>query len=422
MATDGNIPNWVEAKLLDLLERGGFLSGDRGPVTSSLKLLNSDGLCSSMFRAVVESGRVRYNLMVKTLLNWRFDYYADMFINESRMYQEVLPGLLGGHPEVHPFIPKCYGAMAEPGEGVILMEDLSLQGFTHAPRTMDLEHICFSLKALGRFHALSYAAKKTDMPKFLQEIVHRIHGALKDEYTQFFMGMIIRESSLHAIQLFSTRFPEEADKHSDAIKSLKQMIDDSLPKMLSSALAQSPLAVVCHGDFTRNNLMFRYGEDGKISDVKFVDFQMSRYSSPVVDISSVICINTSPELRAAHLPDMLSAYHGGVVQSLSESLDCPPESLEGEFGLEAFQQEYRRGVLHGFCVASFFTQAALEGPGCIPVLGSSDTRTAEDVLQFLRDKRLVYSEEVNRRLAVLVKEVLDSNYLEPLISYLQPPE
>jgi len=47
---------------------------------------------------------------------------------------------------------------------------------------------------------------------------------------------------------------------------------------------------ICHGNFTRNNLLFRY-ENGKPSDVKVIDWSTMRYCSPSIDFGHILLQN-----------------------------------------------------------------------------------------------------------------------------------
>jgi len=55
---------------------------------------------------------------------------------------------------------------------------------------------------------------------------------------------------------------------------------------------KEPLAVLCHGDFCRNNMLFRY-DSGKPCDAVFFDFQTVKYASPTIDLSLFMYLNTS---------------------------------------------------------------------------------------------------------------------------------
>lgn len=81
-----------------------------------------------------------------------------------------------------------------------------------------------------------------------------------------------------------------------------------LAKKTAEQQANCTFKVLNHGDSWVNNLMFRY-ENGKPVAVIFVDYQMSYYSSPGLDLNYFI--NTSPcnEIRENQIDDILHVYH-----------------------------------------------------------------------------------------------------------------
>ena len=91
----------------------------------------------------------------------------------------------------------------------------------------------------------------------------------------------------------------------------RQEIDEETPDRMKNCLEhagqhfvdlmqpEEPLAVLCHGDFCRNNILFRY-DSGKTCDAVFFDFQQVKYASPAIDLSVFMYLNTSSELRNQH--------------------------------------------------------------------------------------------------------------------------
>jgi len=71
-------------------------------------------------------------------------------------------------------------------------------------------------------------------------------------------------------------------KEKAVFEDLKKRLEDPFAVMEAVANAKrlpeaDALAIACHGDFLRNNMLFKYDETGKAVDVRFFDFQTSRY-------------------------------------------------------------------------------------------------------------------------------------------------
>lgn len=84
---------------------------------------------------------------------------------------------------------------------------------------------------------------------------------------------------------------------------LKLLSDPQLVEKTKGRLSESPLSVmeslaaeindvstVCHGSFSRDNVLFRY-ENGKPCDVKVIDWQTMRYCSPAIDLGLILFAN-----------------------------------------------------------------------------------------------------------------------------------
>merc|ERR1712154_569756 len=64
----------------------------------------------------------------------------------------------------------------------------------------------------------------------------------------------------------------------------------------------------CHGDFWSNNIMFKYDQDGKVTDTILVDFQLINYGHPAYDVLYMLYISTDLEFRNAHMTECLDTY------------------------------------------------------------------------------------------------------------------
>lgn len=59
---------------------------------------------------------------------------------------------------------------------------------------------------------------------------------------------------------------------------------------LTAKLELNDFWTICHGNFTRNNLFFRY-ENERPSDVKVIDWGTMRYCSPSIDFGHILLQN-----------------------------------------------------------------------------------------------------------------------------------
>lgn len=76
-----------------------------------------------------------------------------------------------------------------------------------------------------------------------------------------------------------------------------------------------PHSVILHGDMWSNNTMFKYDETKKqLQSVCFIDWQVMRYSSPVLDLMYYIFSCTKRELRSRNYNIYLKTYHDSLCE------------------------------------------------------------------------------------------------------------
>lgn len=139
------------------------------------------------------------------------------------------------------------------GEGFLIVTDMCNQGFKmHDPSTkLDLNHVALAFKMLGHFHALGYAIKyqKPDLLKtFLKPLEDKYFGEPVNKGLYDYIKVMFRHSA------------DTLDKDEEArskIINISQKLDVIIPRMMTCADAE-PYAVITHGDFWRNNIMYKY--------------------------------------------------------------------------------------------------------------------------------------------------------------------
>lgn len=97
----------------------------------------------------------------------------------------------------------------------------------------------------------------------------------------------------------------------------------------------TPPRTLCHGDFRADNLMFSQGEGGPA--LATIDWQVALQARGAVDVSQLLSISVTTDLRRAHEPGLLRGYHSRLVAAGVQ-----------DYGYDAFFDDYRRGLLIGF--------------------------------------------------------------------------
>jgi len=352
-----------------------------------------------------------YSLLVKLTSEepiYREFFDSDvLFHNEIHMYTEVIPfveeflrkrqvDLMGE------IFAKCYyaeiGAACVGGRDIIVLEDMVPRGFTPSAErlVLDYDHCAVTLRQLARYHAVSYGMKKLETSRF--------HAMVKNIRTQKFgqsshgdISYFFKTTSYRAVKYLEGR--QEMDQAT--VDRLKNRLEHAGQHLVELMEPKEPLAVLCHGDFCRNNILFRY-ESGKPCDAVLCDFQNVNYASPAIDLSVFMYLNTSLELRNQHWDDLFGEYHATLTRNLARILGCSVDELLLDYGLAEFQKDFVAHGFFGYMICSFFLPKMMEDQkdrvDLAPVLkknvnefgrinvgfgGESATRCLADILKHL---------------------------------------
>ncbi|XP_014366109.2 uncharacterized protein LOC106716940 [Papilio machaon] len=279
----------------------------------------------------------------------RLTFRSDQFFkNEIAFYTKVLPNLLQFQSttkvtepfdsNVELFLTHCDGL-----NDAICLEDVSNQGYENIVRqeTIDLEHCKATIKTLAKFHALSFAMKDQEPEKFA-----RISKEISETYFDYklwdwYKRFWDRISTI-AIDAVEKEYPD-----SIYLKKIKKFaVPDTYFKMIN-AVNNKQNAVISHGDPWTNNFLYKYNNNN-IINTKIIDFQLSRYASPVLDLSYFIYNSTSQDLRLKYYDDLLIYYYK-VLATQIKNMGSDPDRI---YSWDKFMNEVKRYSFFGL-VASF---------------------------------------------------------------------
>ncbi|XP_058804968.1 uncharacterized protein LOC131672053, partial [Phymastichus coffea] len=219
------------------------------------------------------------------------------FEEELNFYKNIKP-LMALNSESDRWSPKCY--LAE--NNVLVFEDLRAQGFSmNSEKIMDERLLKSALVALARFHASTLVAESKlgkplneAFPEFLKEKIF-------DKSTIFGRSTLLGFKTLVSI----------ADKFNlDASFVLPHMYD-YIHKNIRSQ--EGELNVLCHSDLWNNNILFN---ENVVPECIIVDYQMLRYTTPVVDLSALLYFNTTSEFRKKFEFEMIRYYYSIFQETL----------------------------------------------------------------------------------------------------------
>jgi len=178
-----------------------------------------------------------------------------------------------------------------------------------------------------------------------------------------------------------------------------EMLADALNTLKRVMQPVEPLSVLCHGDFNRNNLLFRYGDDGRPVDALAYDMATVRYGSPALDLSFFLYMNTDRQTRDEHWDALLDAY----CETLATTAGDVPVPDRGQLDVEMSEHAF-----YGLAHVSFFMRIMLEEQKPIEPLEVIDV-SDDEALKFL----LSYGgERATDWVADIVQHYLDTMYID----------
>lgn len=83
------------------------------------------------------------------------------------------------------------------------------------------------------------------------------------------------------------------------------------------AVKPNQFSCMNHGDSWIANILFQYDTDGNLKDCQFVDFQYSVYTSPAIDLLSLIFSSAETETKFQSVEHFVKFYHEHLVDALT---------------------------------------------------------------------------------------------------------
>nr|XP_012229285.1 PREDICTED: uncharacterized protein LOC105676164 [Linepithema humile] len=251
------------------------------------------------------------------------------FRKEIFMYENIVPyyrelerevGLK--EDELLDILPKYYQSRLSlspdvdfDDDAVILMENLKMRGYYTNNRVTgcDHEHSKLAVRAMARFHALGMATKYK-RPEYF-EVLKKRSKCLEFKAEGF--------ESMHDDMAQKIAEDPELAVHIDRCKAVIYMQAEEI----WLAVPDEPWSTIVHADFWVNNIMFHRDENGRLDDVKFVDFQNYLFLNPLREM--VFYIFASSEVRDDYINELIDLYHETFLAVL-DRMGCDTEPFTRE--------------------------------------------------------------------------------------------
>lgn len=298
-----------------------------------------------MYTTEAKEERTSPPLMLKTRPPSTFiaDFVIVQFFNEITFYTRALP-ILQQQGDVQPLLAKFYDSFVHCNstdtQFLLIYEDLRSLGFRNHKRYsfLDVDHLCLMLRQLGRFHSYSYRAKR-DTPKEFQTIGRWLRDAQSEMV--YDLPSLINSSSSRGFNHL-----RRDTRYSGRLANLEELLKHANKFMhqWNTQEQDQPMSVLCHGDYLRGNVMFRYENDQPV-ELKMIDVATARLSSPVIDLSGLLYLNANQETRDQHWDRLIDSYYVGLSEVFGA--DAVPSKV-------SIMKEFKNKVIYAYYIASYF--------------------------------------------------------------------
>lgn len=245
----------------------------------------------------------------------------EAFSNEIKAYSTIVP-LLNSISRVQPLpYPTCLFSGHDRSEcEVIVLEDLKDSGYFTADRLtpLNFEQCNLVLRNFAQLHATSMVLRIVDRKKF--------DRALECINDYFFTEDKVNSLSAFLEEMVSQCLKDMKGNNIDGLLSGPITFLENCTKGKLFRIAQNivlrerdeNLMTICHGDSWFNNFMFKEDKDGSVVDVKFVDLQIMRYTSPTIDLLHFFYSSTDTTLRNQYYDQLMVNYQEALIESIDE--------------------------------------------------------------------------------------------------------
>ncbi|KAK4307918.1 hypothetical protein Pmani_020366 [Petrolisthes manimaculis] len=278
------------------------------------------------------------------------DSFTNMvFEKEVNFYEEILPDLnhmLNNTGQESLRMPELFHSSLEENKELMFLNDLRRREFVMVEKFkgQDEAHVRLALKELSRLHASSILlqAKAPDTnlsqryPSLDKDFLYST-GAKKERLQKMFSGgydnaiVILKSCERHTAAAWLER----------NLPNVLDLFQEHLEKI-------PPFKVICHGDFSNNNILFRYNEVGDPLEVMIIDQQVTRVASPATDLVYFLYTCVRGDIRKAKLQDFLGVYYSTFSSVVEVGGVAVP------FTLSELKQEYRKRMMYGLMICLLF--------------------------------------------------------------------
>ncbi|ENN80103.1 uncharacterized protein LOC109534047 [Dendroctonus ponderosae] len=326
------------------------------------------------------------------------------FQREAFIYSIVIPRLQQIQEQYaisSPFtgVAQYYGSCLDLHKESILLQNLKECGYRlwDRKKPMDDAHIGLVFSEYARFHAASLAWR-FHYPEEFSSLTKNMHQNVVEANNPGSRER--KKEKLNGYFQVGRAATQGNAKASAGIEKLRSEIAQLIER--SHFLGRDRF-VVLHGDCWCNNMLFKYHDNqpNSPSQVCFIDWQISKLGSPILDLAYFFSVCAPKELFA-NLHKYLAAYHQTMAKNLRE-FGCRPDEI---FSWTQLLEDWNRNAWYGVFLAMMIIKLMLSDAEEAPAMNAD-----ADIISSLTNFSSRKEAEFEKRLCDLVEFMVDHNYI-----------
>ena len=191
---------------------------------------------------------------------------SGVFNTEISVYTLLFPEMIKSFDKI---VPKCILNLKD---NFLILEDMTSRGFQMVDKftPLDFEHCKIVLDTIGKFHGRSIIFENKNQENMLQFLQRKKVDLHSPDYLM--QGAI--QTDIKGVSSIIDLIKKNHNKKQ--WDNVKKKLKDEAKNYYKKIKVTEGKKVLCHGDLWSNNLLFKYGKNGKPVECCLVDFQLAR--------------------------------------------------------------------------------------------------------------------------------------------------
>ncbi|XP_067634164.1 uncharacterized protein [Eurosta solidaginis] len=381
MTTDKTVAEieWVKGTLLPELLKSDNFKEDNGlsdVIYENVKLDNvkvkfigpeEAFMLTSCYRAVItfeyaDGGPKTTKLVVKRTPNlpqhaFESLQFEKLFSNEINAYKTIMPALEKFSQQTINKPRFYYGDLGE-NYATLVLQDFDMENWRICKQKVNLSlgHTLVAIRNLGTFHGIGFALRHKNRAEF-DRITKDLKETRYERKTIHPNFQIQITTSAERVVIATKKYQPHVD--SEFLERYKRLTQEYVLFGRQMVKPVEPFVTLCHGDYLRNNIAFKYSENSEEpNDSLTFDLQTMRLCSPMLDFVTFLSLSCYTATRYEYFDQIFEEYYNQLTKTFKENTEVAetPDYLSPE----SLLSEYRRYLPCGLSSASFFLMQLVE--------------------------------------------------------------